>query len=43
LRQEKQEQQQDKPQQAQRMIHQITEKMIKPPTIITAMTGHLKG
>lgn len=38
----KHEQQQDRPQQAQRIIHQTMERMIRPPTMITAMTGHLR-
>jgi hypothetical protein len=41
LRHEKHEQQHERPQQAQRMMHQMIEKTISPPTIMTAMTGHL--
>jgi hypothetical protein len=41
LRHEKHEQQHESPQQQHRMTHQTTEMMIKPPMIMSAMTGHL--
>jgi hypothetical protein len=43
FKKEKQLQQHDIPQHAHRTIHQRTERRIKPPIIIPAMTGHLRN
>ena len=42
LRHEKHEQQHERPQQAHLMMHQMTDRAISPPTMMTAITGHLQ-